>query len=42
VVSARGAHGAVEHGTITVGNAPGLGLEPLVESFGPPFFALTS
>jgi L-alanine-DL-glutamate epimerase-like enolase superfamily enzyme len=41
VSNARGMP-AVEHGTITVGNAPGLGLEPLVESFGPPFFALTS
>ena len=30
----------VEHGTITVGHAPGLGVEPSVETFGPSFFSL--
>jgi cis-L-3-hydroxyproline dehydratase len=32
----------VEDGTITVGNAPGLGIEPLVENFGAPILALGS
>jgi L-alanine-DL-glutamate epimerase-like enolase superfamily enzyme len=30
----------VEGGTITVSDAPGLGIEPLVDNFGPPFIAL--
>lgn len=31
---------ATENGTISIGHAPGLGVEPLVETFGPPFLAI--
>lgn len=30
-----------ENGTIAIGHAPGLGIEPLVETFGPPFLAIS-
>jgi cis-L-3-hydroxyproline dehydratase len=38
-VTISNAHGLpnVEGGTISVGHAPGLGVEPLLETFGPPF-----
>jgi cis-L-3-hydroxyproline dehydratase len=38
--NARGMPASAD-GTITVGHAPGLGLEPLVETFGPPFLSVT-
>jgi L-alanine-DL-glutamate epimerase-like enolase superfamily enzyme len=41
VSNARGMP-ATEDGSISIGHAPGLGIEPLVETFGPPFLALAA